>query len=263
MPTGAESIAQHLPQVRGAGAGDYYIVGSSGHSTSIARPPKTIIAFADNTFGNSLQSPALQQALQVQLNAVETESSHDLATEGDIERAGALYLVHDINLIIERGLLPRLNIPVNQFYCVGQSTSGTSRPDIKFVVNGIPVLILEYKRTNTLRESDWTGALVTADRTAQQIINDIPPGVQTALVDNAGIISKQASKYSSQCGLIVLCNYQNMIVLDFTPGNTAYNNLTNPVRYLFSSGTHLTHKQLLIAALIYGMRKAGVMGHDA
>jgi hypothetical protein len=90
--------------------------------------------------------------------------------------------------------------------------------------------------------------------------------VKTALVDNAGVISQQASKYSSQCGLVVLCNYQAMIVLDFTPGpgNTAWDDLTHPVQYLFSTGTGtggtLTHKQLLIAALIYGMRKAGVMG---
>jgi hypothetical protein len=146
MPTGAQSISQHLPQVRGAAAASYQTVTSSGHSTSIARPPKTIIAFAPNTFQHCLQSPALQQALQVQLNAVETESSHNLATEGDIERAGALYLVHDVNLIIEKGLLPRLNIPVAQFFCAGQSTSGTSRPDIKFVVRNRTVLILEYKR---------------------------------------------------------------------------------------------------------------------
>ncbi len=145
MPTGAQSIAQHLPQIRGAAAGSYQPVSSSGHSTSIARAPKTIIAFPANTFQHCLQSPALQQALQVQLNAVETESSHDLATEGDIERAGALYLVHDVNLIIE-SLLPLINIPVAQFYCIGQSTSGTSRPDIKFVVQNRTVLVLEYKR---------------------------------------------------------------------------------------------------------------------
>ncbi len=145
MPTGTQSIAQQLPQVRGAAAGTYQTVSSSGHSTSIARAPKTIIAFAANTFQH-LQSPALQQALTVQLNAVDTESSHNLATEGDIERAGALYLVHDVNLIIERGLLPHLHIPVAQFFCVGQSTTGTSRPDIKFVVQNRTVLILEYKR---------------------------------------------------------------------------------------------------------------------
>jgi len=202
--------------------------------------------------------------LQVQLNAVETESSHDLATEGDIERAGALYLIHNVNLVIEKGLLPCLNIPVAQFFCVGQSTSGTSRPDIKFVAQNKTVLILEYKRTNSLRDSDWTDkALVTPNRTAQQVIDSIPHGVQTALLDNAAIISKQASKYSAQCGLIIVCNYQNIIVLDFTPGNTAYNDLTNPVNYLFSSGNPLTHKQLLIAALVYGMRKAGVMGPNA
>ena len=147
MPTGAQSIAQHLPVLHGSAAGAYQPVSSSGHSTSIARPPKTLVAFPANTFQNCLQSPALQHALQTQLSAVSVESSHDLATEGDIERAGALYLVHDVNLIIENGLLPRLNIQVNQFSCVGQSTSGTSRPDIKFVVGNRTVLILEYKRT--------------------------------------------------------------------------------------------------------------------
>jgi hypothetical protein len=147
MPTGTQSIAQHLPPVRGSAAGAYQTVSSSGHSTSIAKAPKTIIAFAANTFQHCLQSPALLHALQTQLNTVGTEASHDLLTEGDIERAGALYLVHDVNLIIEQ-LLPHLPtpIPVTQFLCVGQSTTGTSRPDIKFVVKGKTVLILEYKR---------------------------------------------------------------------------------------------------------------------
>jgi len=85
------------------------------------------------------------------------------------------------------------------------------------------------------------------------------------LKDNAGVISQQAGKYSTQSGIVVLCNYQNMIVLDFhtSPGNTPYDDLTHPVQYLFSTGTGngvLTHKQLLIAALIYGMRKVGLMG---
>jgi len=145
MPTGTQSIAQQLPQVRGAAAGSYESVGPSGHSTSVTHAPKTIINFAANFFQNCLQSPALQLALQGQLNNVGTESSHNLATEGDIERAGALYLVHDVNLIIE-SLLPLINIPVAQFYCIGQSTSGTSRPDIKFVVQNRTVLVLEYKR---------------------------------------------------------------------------------------------------------------------
>ena len=107
-----------------------------------------------------------------------------------------------------------------------------------------------------------SAALVKPDRTAKNIIDSIPTGVQTALVNNAPVLSKQSGKYSSRCGLVVLCNHQNMIVLDFTPGqgNRAWNDLTNPVQYLFSSGDPLTHKQLLIAALIYGMRKAGVMG---
>lgn len=147
MQTGTQSIAAALPAVRGSAPDKYQTITSSGHSTSIAIAPKTIIAFPANTFQVCLQSPALQQALHVQLHIVGTEeASHNLVTEGDIERAAAIYLVHDVNLIIEN-LLPRLHIAVNQFQCVGQSTTGLSRPDIKFVVNNKTVLILEYKRT--------------------------------------------------------------------------------------------------------------------
>ncbi|OBZ78922.1 hypothetical protein A0H81_01334 [Grifola frondosa] len=116
---------------------------------------------------------------------------------------------------------------------------------------------------NALRDSDWThAALVKPGRTAEQIIKSIPKGVQTALVDNAGILSKQASKYSSRCGLVLLCNYQDMIVLDFSPGahNVRWNDVTDPVKYFFSDGQRITHKQLLLAALVYGLRKVGVLG---
>ena len=146
MLTGIQSIALPLPALHGSAAGPYQTVSSSGHSTSNTTPPMTLVAFDPNTFQH-LQSAALQHALQVQLNPVETEASHSLATEGDIERAAALYLVHDINLIVEKGLLPQLHIPVAQFSCIGQSTSGNSRPDILFVVQNKTVLVLEYKRT--------------------------------------------------------------------------------------------------------------------
>ncbi|OBZ79752.1 hypothetical protein A0H81_01325 [Grifola frondosa] len=172
-----------------------------------------------------------------------------------------MYLLHDVNLIIEHFLsrLPGIDV----FTCIGQSTTGYSRPDIKYVVNGKTVLILEYKRTNTLRDSDWTdAALVRPGRTAQQILHGISPGKQTALTHNAATVSKQASKYSSQCGLVVICNYQNMIVLDLKPAlhNARWNDITNPVKYFFSDGQTITHKQLLLAALIYGLRKAGLQG---
>ena len=60
---------------------------------------------------------------------------------------------------------------------------------------------------------------------SNRIIKDIPKGVQTALLDNAGVISKQASKYSTVRKAIVLCDYRksrtimfwNVIVLDFRP----------------------------------------------
>jgi hypothetical protein len=127
----------------------------------------------------------------------------------------------------------------------------------------LSVVFLFFSKRNSLRESDWIDdALIKPGRTADKIIKDIPPRGKSALLDNAGTIAQQGSKYSTLCGLVVVCNYQNMIVLEFTtgPGNTKWNDITHPVKYLFSSGDPLTHKQLLIVALIYGMRKAGVMG---
>ena len=116
-----------------------------------------------------------------------------------------------------------------------------------------------------MRESDWTErALITPTRTAKQIIDAIKPGVQTALVDNAAWLSKQGSKYSRECGIVLLCNYQNMVALDFTtsPGNTPWNDLTHPVKFFWSNGVAFTHKKLLIAALVYGLRKAGLMANN-
>ena len=149
MPTGTVSISTALPDLTGSDAGPYRTISSdSGHSTSIAPAPKTIVAFPDNTFQNCLLSPALQKALPIQLNDITEESSHNLATEGDIERAAALYLIHDVSLIFEK-LLSDLEIP-GKYQCVGQSTAGTSRPDIKFIVGQKTVLVLEYKRAYVL-----------------------------------------------------------------------------------------------------------------
>ena len=116
-----------------------------------------------------------------------------------------------------------------------------------------------YLKRNTLHNTDWVDSLVTDGRTAQDIIEDCPRGARTGLSNNASVLAQQSGKYSAQCGLVVLFDYQNMIVLDFTPGNSPQDDVTNPVRYHFSSGSRMTHKQLLIAALIYGVRKADLM----
>ena len=113
-----------------------------------------------------------------------------------------------------------------------------------------------------LRDDDWTErALVTPTRTAQQVLDAMEPGAQTALVDNASMLSKQAGKYSNECGVVLLCNYQNMIALDFhtSPDNAPWDDLNHPVKYFWSDGTAIPHKRLLIAALVYGMKKVGLM----
>jgi len=198
------------------------------------------------------------------MSPVTTEASHSLESEGDVERASALYLIHDICIILEKALFPVLGIQEDQFKCVGQSTDGRSRTDIKFVVNGKTVLILEFKKTNTLVEADWVnGALVTERRSAQQIIGGMPLGNRTALQGNAGVISQQARKYSDKCPVVVIFNYQHMIVLDFAPAGEPFNDRTNPVQFHFSSDSSPTHKQLLLATMIHGMKKANVVDKKA
>ena len=118
MPTGAISIDSALPGIRGSGNGtDHAITSHSGHSTSISPAPKTLTGFPLDTFQQCLQSPALQQALHIQLNDIATETSHNLATEGDIGRATALYLVHDVDLNFDK-LLSDLHIR-DQYQGVG------------------------------------------------------------------------------------------------------------------------------------------------
>ena len=148
MPTGRQSIAQYLPALPGSAVGPYYYIRASGNSTTLITPPKVITSFDAGAFQNCLDSPALRTALNTELFSISIERGHYLRTEGDIERAAALYLLHDVNIIFASVLyalrICRQNVG---FYCLGQETTGSSRPDIKFTIGNKPILILEYKRT--------------------------------------------------------------------------------------------------------------------
>lgn len=110
---------------------------------------------------------------------------------------------------------------------------------------------------NTLDDIDWTEfALATRGvRSPKEVTDNIGTGQQTALRGNAAILSKQANKYSRFSPVIVLFNYQNMIVLDFFPGGRRFDNRRHLVQYLFSNGQAMPHKALLLAAFMYGMGK--------
>lgn len=119
---------------------------------------------------------------------------------------------------------------------------------------------------NALRESDWTPAVVTAQRPASVIIQSIPTGGRTALEHNAGVLSQQAAKYAAICPVVVLFDWRSMVLLDLRPNNQAnWNDLTNPVQYMFTNGqtnaggTIWTHRKFLLAAFLHGMRKRGLI----
>ncbi|KAK0440496.1 hypothetical protein EV421DRAFT_1815371 [Armillaria borealis] len=260
MQTGFQAILSPLPPIRGSAPGNYTTASSSGQSTSLKRPPKTITTFpAQDTFQALLQRlNGLGLVLNQPIFRMLTEQSHHLITEGDVERASALYLLHDVNLIIENYLVNQLGLPALTIECLAQSTGGRSRPDIKYMVGNVVVLIVEFKNVNTLHDNDWTySALVRNGRTAKDIVKGLRRDAKTALTGNAVILSQQAVKYSESCPIIVLCNYQNMIVLDFAPGQRPFHNENNPVQYFFSNGQVISHKALLLAAFLYGLEKRG------
>lgn len=150
MPIRAlDILSQRLPILDGSQRGHHHTIGTSGRSTTEAPTPKAITSFPPNTFQHCLGLPAVVRVLaQLDLvEAISTEEGHHLVNEGDIERASALYLLHPINVILGKGLLPLLKIPPVVFKCVGQYTMDSSRPDILYTVNGVPVLIVEYKHT--------------------------------------------------------------------------------------------------------------------
>lgn len=150
MPVRAlDLLLQPLPPLDGSARGHYYKVDVSSDSTALAPTPKVVTYFLPNTFQNCFGSPALARALaQLEpIEAISTERGHYLLHEGDIERASAVYLLHPVNIVLGEGLLPLLHIPVAGFHCFGQYPVGASRPDILYVVNRTPVMIVEYKHT--------------------------------------------------------------------------------------------------------------------
>ncbi|KAK0440494.1 hypothetical protein EV421DRAFT_1737162 [Armillaria borealis] len=263
MQTGHQAIHSPLPPIRGSAPGPYSNTHSSGLSTSTTLPPKTLMYFPGaygpaQAFAQFLQGlNQLQQSLvQLQLPPTTPETSHNLVTEGDVVRASALYLLHDVNLIIENYFINHLNIQALAIECIGESSDGHSRPDIKYMVGGRAVLIVEFKNINTLDDNDWTRhSLITRDHSPQYLLQRLPPGAQTTLRGNASILVKQAAKYSDTCPLIVLFNYQNMVVLDFRPNGQPFHDVDNPVQYFFSNGQGIPHKKLLLAAFLYGFGK--------
>lgn len=123
-----------------------------------------------------------------------------------------------------------------------------------------------YISRNSLRESDWISkALVTPQRSARQIIASLGPLGTTALVGNAPHLVRQGSKYSNRCDIVVLFNYQDMVILDFAPGGVKWNDHDSIVNYQFFHGetNGLTFRQLLLAAFVFGMRRAGFRGLEA
>ncbi|KAF9449235.1 hypothetical protein P691DRAFT_791405 [Macrolepiota fuliginosa MF-IS2] len=148
----------------------------------MTRVPPITAAFPEAIFDQCFCSPALKWAPDnVRTHIIAVETGHNLVAESDTERVAAVYL-HVVNIII-----------------VGTAAFSCSRSDIKFKVNN--VLILEYKHSNSLKETERTGdALIEEGRNAGSITGGLPRSVKTALEGGAAIASGQANKYNNIWG---------------------------------------------------------------
>ncbi|KAK7455289.1 hypothetical protein VKT23_011162 [Stygiomarasmius scandens] len=261
MPSGQTLIQSHLPAIPGStySPANYKTVTPSADSTRNTPCPKVVMNFG-NEMRDALNHASLQPSLQRQYNSIDTETSSQLKTEGDVERTAALYLTHNPIIIIE-DLLSR-NPRLGGLRVLSQHTSGGDRPDLVFYVGNTIVLVLEYKKTDTLDKSNWDPAFALNLQIAAQLAQARGNNLQK----NAIVIAQQCAKYgrSTQltCPLVLCANYQKMVLLDFKYNNQVYDNATNPVRWWFSNdetSSFLTHQQLLLAALVYGMQKQGLL----
>ncbi|KAJ7159942.1 hypothetical protein C8R43DRAFT_1177520 [Mycena crocata] len=262
----------------------YRPAGGGGAGSSQRHEPPTVFVSIDETKLHGLIADSkVQEALDVLHPVVSVEAGHILATEADVERAAHVYLLHDVNKIIQDYLDFEFGAGVKTLVCNSQATEHSARTDTSWSIDGRTILVLEAKKCRTILESDWTphilslrlppncdlttrAALITA--AAQERVNTHFEGFASTESDNHIQLGKQAVMYNvtHKAPVVLLFDWLGMILLDFQPdtkednipdaSDATWNDERRPVEILISDeSTGWTHKHLLLAALLLGMEK--------
>ncbi|KAJ6479880.1 hypothetical protein C8R47DRAFT_1322533 [Mycena vitilis] len=259
----------------------FYEAKHSSDKTEDEVAPAVLATIPSDELSEHIGEKELRKALERQRLAMEVEDSHCLVTEGDVERATHLYLIHSINLIMQEYVRKKYGKEV--IICSSQVQVDDTRTDILWKVGEKTILVLEMKRCHVIVKEHWSPVIVQA---APVDVTD-PAGKQAALLnlmtsklsvlaitgdeltDNAPTLAKQAIKYSRthNTPVVLLFDWQKLILLDL-PAKAKKDNFTaqDPARIFFSEeglgegNVEWTHRKVLVAAFMMALKKLAALG---
>ncbi|KAJ7205888.1 hypothetical protein C8J57DRAFT_1404961 [Mycena rebaudengoi] len=281
--SGSDLLKAQLPKIDPPSK-DYYPITASAPSTEEIDPLAGLVAIAPDDLPNVEEDNIMAKALESMHVRLATEESHVLKTEGDVERVTHLYLLHEINQIMEEYL--SIRYPRQRFLCCSQSTEDRARTDIIWTIGEQTILVLEMKRCNVIRKDDWTKFIIKVDpniasaddkkkvvKSRMQALNakagdsaDLPRGLRT----NYFPLTQQAVKYNNThaAPVVLLFDWVTMILLDFMPNGEEWSDETNPAEVFFSTdgrgsaGTkedrQVTFRRLLISAFLIALKSVDI-----
>ncbi|KAJ6479878.1 hypothetical protein C8R47DRAFT_1218812 [Mycena vitilis] len=254
---------------------DYHRISASAPSTADLDPPITYVAIRSHELGALMENKVMKQILEEKTFVeLETEKSHRLATEADVERVTHLYLIHETNKIMEAYV--KAEFPGKRLRCLSQVTADRSRTDLLWKIGRITIFVLEMKRCNVVRKDDWTKHVIKVP----EDITDTAEKMQFVQAEaaeqmkkswnfrdktNRIPLSQQAVKYhENKAPVVLLFDWLEMIMLDFCPNGQEYNDETNPVGFFHSADgrgninskaeREWVYRRLLIAAFLAGLK---------
>ncbi|KAJ7235016.1 hypothetical protein B0H12DRAFT_1327575 [Mycena haematopus] len=240
--SGTDLLKAKLPKIDPP-SNDYHAIAANTTSTKDIDPPVGLVAITPDDLPNAEEDKRMAKPLETMYVRLATEESHVLNTEGDVERVTHLYLLHEINQILEEYV--SICYPSKRLLCNSQSTEGNARTDIVWTIGGVGILVLELKRCNVIRKSDWTKFIIKVDTNIADKEKFVKSRMQAfnASADqdrehtNYFPLTQQAVKYhrSHKAPVVLLFDWVTMILLDFMPNGKEWNNEANPARVFFST----------------------------
>ncbi|KAK0462918.1 uncharacterized protein EV420DRAFT_1745492 [Desarmillaria tabescens] len=151
--------------------GGYRLVEDGDASTAATKLPKVFETFSSD-LKSCYESPLLQRVLaKLLLVPMTIEGCRLLANEGDVRGASSLYLIHDVNLIIEK-VLDEKGIGAGSLTCRSPPWN-SDRPDLVWQFSpDRDLLQLKYKNARMLRGTDWDPIFTNSG----MVVLDFKPG---------------------------------------------------------------------------------------